>query len=348
MKKFGIIGLGNIAKTHIQAIQSLEDCEFVAGYDLVPKKAEAFCSEYEGATGYDNIDEFLSDERIDIVTITTPSGAHLEPAVSALKAKKHIIIEKPLEITSERCDLIIKEAKRNGVIAAGIFQSRFHEAPKLVKKAVDENRFGTLSICDAQVKWYRSQQYYDSASWRGTWALDGGGALMNQSIHAIDLLLWFCGEVEEVTAYTALRSHTDIEVEDTATAILKFSNGCLGVIEGTTSAYPGFLKKIDICGSRGSASIEEESLLKYEFADQTDEDRKIFERMTDNTKTGGGASDPGAIGYHGHAMVFEDVVTAIEENREPLLSASEAKRSVEVIEAIYISAREHRPVRLPL
>jgi len=348
MKNFGIIGLGNIAKTHIEAIESLKDCKFVAGYDLVPGKAEAFCSAYEGVRPYDNIEEFLADEHIDIVTITTPSGVHLEPALQSLKAKKHVIIEKPLEITSERCDMIINTAKENGVIAAGIFQSRFHEAPKLVKKAIDENRFGKLSICDAQVKWFRSQEYYDSASWRGTWKLDGGGALMNQSIHAIDLLLWFCGPVEEVTAYTSLVSHTDIEVEDTATAILKFKNGGLGVIEGTTSAYPGFLKKIDICGSNGSASIEEESLLKYQFADETEADKEIFEKMKDKTSTGGGASDPGSIGFHGHAMVFEDVVKAIEENRDPLLSATEAKKSVEVIEAIYISAKEHRSVSLPL
>jgi predicted dehydrogenase len=346
MKGFGIIGLGNIAKTHIDAIKSLEGCSFVAGYDLVPGKAKDFCSNYNNAQGYDSLEEFLLDPRIDIVTITTPSGAHLEPAIKALKAKKHVIIEKPLEVTSKRCEMIIETAKENGVVAAGIFQSRFHEAPQLIKKALDENKFGTLSICDAQVKWFRTQEYYDSASWRGTWKLDGGGALMNQSIHAIDLLLWFCGPVDEVMAYTALRSHKNIEVEDTATAILKFKNGSLGVIEGTTSAYPGFLKKIDICGSKGSASIEEENLVKFQFIDETETDKEAFKKLQNACSTGGGASDPGSIGYHGHAMIFDDVIKAIEEGREPLLSASEAKKSVEVIEAIYLSAKEHRPVKL--
>jgi predicted dehydrogenase len=348
MKRFGIIGLGNIAKVHIEAINSLDDCQFVAGCDLVPGKAKEFCSNYPNTTGYDDIDEFLKNEKLDIVTITTPSGVHLDPALKVIEAKINVIIEKPLEITSERCNLIIEKSKENGVIAAGIFQSRFYEAPKLVKKAIEDGKFGVLSICDAQVKWFRSQEYYDSAGWRGTWALDGGGALMNQSIHAIDLLLWLCGPVDEVTAYTALRSHTDIEVEDTATAILKFKNGALGVIEGTTSSYPGFLKKIDICGSKGSASIEEENLVKYQFIDETEEDKKDFERLSSVGTCEGGASDPSHISYKSHAMVFEDVVSAIDENREPLINATEAKKPVELIEAIYLSAKEHRTIKLPL
>ncbi|MBK5201631.1 MAG: Gfo/Idh/MocA family oxidoreductase [Spirochaetaceae bacterium] len=348
MKRFGIIGLGTIAKGHADAIESLPDCQFVAGYHNNLNKAETFCSSYSHAKAYNNLDEFLNNASLDIVTIATPSGYHLEYAIKAIEAKKHIIIEKPLEITTERCNLIIKKAKENGVIAAGIFQSRFFEAPKLVKSAIDKGKFGILSICDAQVKWFRSQEYYDSAGWRGTWALDGGGALMNQSIHAIDLLLWLCGPVDEVTAYTALRSHTGIEVEDTATAILKFRNGALGVIEGTTSSYPGFLKKIDICGSKGSASIEEENLVKYQFVDETEEDKMDFERLKNVGTSEGVASDPGLISYKSHAMVFEDVVKAIDEGREPLINATEAKKPVELIEAIYLSAKEKRPVKLPL
>lgn len=348
MKRFGIIGLGNIAKVHVKAIESLNDCKFVAGYDLEPGKAQEFCSHYENTTGYENIDDFLNNENLDIVTITTPSGAHLNPALKAIESKKHIIIEKPLEITSDRCNVIIQKAKENNVVAAGIFQSRFFEVSQLIKKAIDDGKFGTLSICDAQVKWYRSQEYYDSAKWRGTWALDGGGALMNQSIHAIDLLLYLCGPINEVTAYTALRSHINIEVEDTAVAIIKFKNGALGVIEGTTSAYPGFLKKIDICGSLGSASIEEENLVKYQFINETEKDKKDFERLKNIGTSVGGSTDPQQINYKSHARIFNDVVSAINEDREPLISAEEAKKAVALIEAIYCSAKEHRTVKLPL
>jgi predicted dehydrogenase len=348
MKRFGIIGLGVIAKVHIKAIESLKDCKLVAICDLRPNKAKEFCSQYDNINGYENIDEFLMNEDLDIVTITTPSGFHLDPALKVIEAKVNVIVEKPLEITTDRCNIIIDKAKENGVIAAGIFQSRFYEAPKLVKKAIEMGKFGKLSICDAQVKWFRSQEYYDSGKWRGTWALDGGGALMNQAIHAIDLLLWLCGPVDEVTAYTSLISHTNIEVEDTATAILKFKNGALGVIEGTTSSYPGFLKKIDICGSKGSASIEEANLIKYQFMDETPEDVKEFERLKDIGNCKGGANDPSSIDYINHAMVFRDVVDALDEGREPLITATEAKKSVELIEAIYISAREKRAVKLPL
>jgi predicted dehydrogenase len=347
MKRFGIIGLGNIAKVHIKAIESLNNCQFIAGYDLVPGKAKEICSNYDNCTGYDDIEEFLANKNLDIVTITTPSGAHLGPAIKVIESKRHVIIEKPLEITSQRCNLIIEKAKEHGVIAAGIFQSRFYEAPKIIKKAIDAGKFGVLSICDAHVKWFRSQAYYDSAEWRGTWALDGGGTLMNQSIHAIDLLLWLCGPVEEVTAYTALRSHSGIEVEDTATAILKFKNGALGVIEGTTGSYPGFLKKIDICGSKGSASIEEQNLVKYEFVDECEEDKRDFERLKNIATSEGGASKASSIRYKYHAMVFEDVVNAIDENREPLITATEAKKSVELIEAIYRSAKEKCSVKVP-
>jgi Predicted dehydrogenases and related proteins len=343
MKKmgFGVIGLGAIADVHVKAINSIPDACFVAGFDMVPGRADAFCKE-RGGKGYDNIDAFLSDSNLETVTITTPSGAHLDVALASMRAGKNVIIEKPLEITTERCDQLIAEAKKCGVTLSGIFQSRFHEAPQLVKKALEEGRFGTISIIDAQVKWFRTQEYYDAVKWHGTWKLDGGGALMNQSIHAIDLLQWFGGEVKEITGYTATLAHERIEVEDTAVANLKFASGALGVIEGTTAAYPGFLKRIEICGSRGCAVIEEESLKCWHFVDDTEEDEEIRKKYFDATQTGGGAGDPHALGFHGHARVFEDVLHAVREGREPAITGEEARKSVAIIEAIYESAREHK------
>ena len=176
---------------------------------------------------------------MEAVTIATPSGAHMEPAVAAAKAGKHVVVEKPLEVTLKKCDRIIEACDKAGVKLAAIFPSRFHDSSKLMKQAVDAGRFGRLTLGDAYVKWYRTQQYYDSGAWRGTWALDGGGALMNQAVHTVDLLAWLMGPVAEVQANTATLAHERIEVEDTAVATLQFANGALGIIEATTAAYPG-------------------------------------------------------------------------------------------------------------
>jgi len=342
---FGIIGLGMIADVHVKAINSLENARFAAGFDMVPGRAEKFCLEH-GGKAYDDLDAFLSDPQIDVITITTPSGAHLEVAEAAMKAGKQVIVEKPMEITTERCDRMIAMAKTCGVKLGSVFQSRFHEAPLLVKQAIEQGRFGKLTICDAQVKWFRSQEYYDAVKWHGTWKMDGGGALMNQAIHAVDLLQWFCGPVEEVSGYTATLGHERIEVEDTAVAALRFKSGALGVIEGTTAAYPGFLKKLEICGSTGSAVLEEESLKDWQFSPETAQDASIRETYMHATKTGGGASDPKAIGFHGHALVFKDFLHALDTDSSPAITGEEARKAVAIIEAIYQSARTHQPVRL--
>jgi len=342
---FGIIGTGTIAQVHAKAIGEIKGAKLVAAFDLVEEKAKAFSKEYS-IKSYSSLEEFLSDDEIDIVTITTPSGAHLEPALSAIEHHKNVIIEKPMEITTERIDMLIKKANENGVILSGVFQSRFHEAPLLIKKAIEDGRFGKISLIDAQIKWYRSQEYYDQVAWRGTWKLDGGGALMNQGIHAIDLLCWFGGKVKNVSARTATLGHKNIEVEDTASAVLEFENGTLGVIEGTTCCYPGFLKRIEIAGTEGSAILEEESLKCWKFKNETEEDEKIRDKFMNFTATGGGASDPKAIGWHGHRKVFENVIDALKNGTTPSITGEEARKSVALIEAIYKSSREHRPIEL--
>ncbi len=349
MKKygFGIIGLGMIAKYHVKAIDEMENAEFVAGFHPKEEKASAFCNE-NGGKAYSNLDEFLSDPTIDVVSIATPSGLHLEVAIAALKAGKHVVVEKPLEVTKERCFEIINVAKECNKLVAGIFQSRYLEAVALIKDAIEKGRFGTLAMADAQVKWYRTQEYYDSGAWRGTWKIDGGGALMNQSIHGIDVLQYLMGEVTEVTAYTKTLAHERIEVEDTATAILKFKNGALGVIEGTTAAYPGFSKKIEICGSKGSISLEEDNIVKWTFAEETPEDEKIRQKFSNTESANAGASDPSTINFAGHQRVFEALVNSIENNLPLDIDGIEASKSVELIEAIYRSAKSGSAVSLPL
>jgi UDP-N-acetyl-2-amino-2-deoxyglucuronate dehydrogenase len=283
-----------------------------------------------------------------VVTIGTPSGVHLEPAVAAARAGKHVIVEKPLEITLRRCDAIINECEKAGVVLSTVFHCRFHDASRVLKRALEQGRFGRLTLGDAIVKWYRTQAYYDSGAWRGTWQLDGGGALMNQAIHSVDLLAWLMGPVAEVRAQTALLSHERIAVEDVAVATLRFTNGALGIIEASTAVYPGYLKRIEIHGSMGSAVMEEEDLVKWDFAKKSKADKAILERMAGKKSGGGGASDPAAIGHHGHTRQFQDVVNAIRKGTTPLIDGPEGRRAVEIILAIYKSAETGRAVPLPL
>lgn len=344
---FGIVGCGMIARFHAKAIADVKSAKLVACYARRLASADAFASEY-GGTAYTSLDDMLADPKIDVVTICTPSGAHMEPAVSAARAGKHVIVEKPLEITLKRCDRIIDACRENGVTLSTIFPSRFHQSSQLLKQAVDSGKFGRLTLGDAYVKWFRTQEYYDSGAWRGTWALDGGGALMNQAIHSVDLLIWLMGPVTEISAQTATLAHERIEVEDVATATLKFESGALGVIEATTAAWPGAFKKIELHGTHGSATIEEEDIKTWEFAKMTAKDRRLVESFGNKTETGGGAADPAAIGHAAHAAQFRDVVNSISKGTTPMIDGAEGRRSVEVILAIYKSAETGKTVQLPL
>jgi len=341
----GIVGCGMIANFHAKAIADTEGAKLVACVDRNPDLASAF-GEKQGCRPHSTLESMLADPDVQAVSICTPSGVHLDPAVAAAEAGKHVIVEKPLEITTERCDQIISACEKAGVRLTVTFQSRFHESSKLMKKAVEADRFGKITMGDAYVKWYRSQEYYDSGAWRGTWALDGGGALMNQAIHSVDLLVWLMGPVAEISAMTATMTHERIEVEDVAVANLKFNSGALGVIEATTTSYPGALKRIEISGSHGSAVLEEEDLKDWQFAEETDEDEQIRLEMTGQTDSGGGAADPSAINHHGHTMVFEEFISSIIEDRPSLVDGHEGRRSVEVIQAIYESAKSGQRVKL--
>ncbi|MFK7768233.1 MAG: Gfo/Idh/MocA family protein [Mariniblastus sp.] len=344
---FGIVGCGMISNFHAKAIADIKGATFVACCSNRIESAEKLANEF-GATAYSDLDAMLADPKVDIVTICTPSGAHMEPAVAAAEAGKHVIIEKPLEVTLKRCDKIIAACEQNNVICSTIFPSRFHAASRTLKTAVDAGKFGRLSLGDAYVKWFRTQEYYDSGAWRGTWKLDGGGALMNQAIHSVDLLTWLMGPVASLTANTATLAHERIEVEDVATASLRFENGALGVIEASTAAFPGMLKKIEIHGSHGSAVIEEEDIKSWQFAKMTAKDKKIAAQFGSKNETGGGAGDPSAIGHAAHAAQFRDVINAIKKKTKPAIDGPEGRRSVEIILAIYKAAETGKSIELPL
>ncbi|MDA8743503.1 Gfo/Idh/MocA family oxidoreductase [Rubripirellula amarantea] len=341
----GIIGCGMIANFHARAIADAKGAHLVGVAARRPDAAAEFAAQHN-VKAFESIESMLADPSIQVISVCTPSGAHLDPAVAAARAGKHVVVEKPLEVTTERCDEIIRACDEAGVRLAVTFQSRFHESSQLMKTAVDQGRFGKITMGDAYVKWYRSQEYYDSGAWRGTWKLDGGGALMNQAIHSVDLLLWLMGDVAEISAMTATMTHERIEVEDVAVATLRFKNGALGVIEATTTAYPGSLKRIEISGSHGTAILEEEDIKQWEFAEETADDEQVRQTMAGKTKTGGGAGDPKAIGHHGHSLLFEEVVASINEDRPSILDGHEGRRSVEVIRAIYDSAATGKTIKL--
>jgi predicted dehydrogenase len=301
-----------------------------------------------GCDVYTDLGQVLARSDIHIVIITTPSGAHQEPAVAAAQAGKHVVVEKPLEITLERCDQIINACHHNRVKLCTIFPSRFHDANRELKRAVDAGRFGRLTLGETTCKWWRPQSYYDQGGWKGTQALDGGGALMNQAIHNVDLLLWMMGPATQICGFTATLAHERIEVEDTAVACLRFANGALGIIEAATSVRPGLPKTIAVHGDRGSVVIEQEDILRWELTPETPEDLATKARFAQKAGASGGASDPAAISYQGHARQLADFVQAIQHNREPLVDGREGRRAVEVILAIYRATAEARVVTLPL
>ena len=341
--KFAIIGTGMIAERHAKALKAAGHAELAGVFDLKMERARDFSKANDNIKVYAGFEELLEDVAIDAVTIATPTGAHMDVAVPVARAGKHILCEKPLDINLEKADRIIQECQANKVILSAVFQARFSENVRLIKEALDKGRFGKLILASAQVKWFRSQEYYDSAGWRGTWKMDGGGALMNQSIHLIDLLLYFAGEPLELSAYTGTLTH-NIEVEDTACASIKFKNGALGVIEASTSCAPGFPRKLELSGEKGSVILEGDAITRWQFSEDQPEDATIRESGLSGSLVSG-ASDPRAADFEGHRRQIEDLSLAVLQKREPSIPGSEGRRAIELICGIYRSAETKQPVR---
>ena len=341
MKKlnFGIIGCGMIANSHANAVKSLEKAELIGITDVNENARKAFAEKYN-TSSFNTPEELLSSPQIDVVCICTPSGLHAQLAIKAANAGKNIVVEKPMAITLQDCDEIIKACEVNKVKMAVISQLRFTDAMGKIKDAVGRNLLGRLVMGDVYMKYYRSPEYYGTGGWRGTWKMDGGGALMNQGIHGIDLLLYIMGPVKTVfgRAKTLAR---DIEVEDTASALLEFENGALGVIQGTTSIYPGTPRRIEINGDKGSIILEEDTIFKWDIEGQ-ECPRDIITGHT----TAGSASNPAAIRPEGHIRQIGDLMDAIIHDRRPLVDQYEGRKPVELILAIYESSKTGKAVKL--
>lgn len=359
--RFGIVGCGAIGPTHAGALKQLENAEIMAVADVIPARAKAMAEKFGVGKIYPSDEVLLQDATIDAVIFATPSGMHADQAVRAMKAGKHVVVEKPMDVSLDACDRMIAAERETGKKLAVISQHRWDHASIFVKDAITTGKLGKLILVDMTVKWWRTQQYYDSGDWRGTYKWDGGGALMNQGVHTVDLMQWLAGPVESIYARCTMAGHERIEVEDVAVATLKFKNGAVGNLLATTAAYNGQTARLDLYGSEGTAIIDGDRLAMFRLKDGTEVTAEGASRHAISVAMGGTASvkdetaqrlgsaaekDPGAVWGDAHREQLRDFIRAIQTDSKPLIHGSEGRRPVEIILAVYESARTGREVRL--
>jgi predicted dehydrogenase len=338
---YGIIGCGVIAPWHAKAVTGIPDAELIAVCDIIPEKAEKMKEEFGAKHVYTDYKEMLACDDIQMVSICTPSGMHADMGIDAALAGKHVMTEKPIDINLDKIDGLVKTCAKSKVKLACIFQRRTSPLYKCVKRAVDEGKLGKLVLCSTYLKYFRSQEYYDSAGWRGTWELDGGGALMNQGVHMVDILRWIMGPIDTIFAF-ADHLARKIEVEDTSVASIKFKSGAFGTLEGTTSITPGRGHRFEVHGTEGSIYVDGESIVRWDVPGESLE--TVQKEMEDGV--GDMSGDPKAISTSGHQVQIADLIESVRENREPMVTGAEARHAVELILAVYESARTGQPVKL--
>jgi len=335
----GIIGGGNISETHARAAREIPGVELVAWYGQNQAKIRRL-SELYGGTLYETFPSFLKQKPMDLVLIGSPSGLHAEQAVAAARRGLHVLVEKPLDINTERVDLLINECDQVGVKLGVFFQDRVAPGICKLKEMLDEGQAGKLILISASVKWYRPPEYYRDSRWRGTWSLDGGGALINQGVHTVDLLLWLMGDVRRVSA-KAITAFHDIEVEDTVVATLEFAGGAIGVLQVATSVYPGYQRRIELTGSEGTIILEHDRIVSADL-------RNPINILTESSESNqnSNTTSPLVSDVSGHRRILENFLLAIETNGQPVCNGPEGRRSVELVQAIYESSRTGRSVTL--
>ena len=338
---FGIVGTGVIAAMHAHAIATLPGARLVAVTDVAAGAATAFAAA-RGCAAEPSLDALLARADVDVVCVCVPSGLHAEVGTRAARAGKHLVVEKPIDLTLAAADRLIEAARAAGVALTVISQHRFDPGLIELKGLLRDGALGRLVLGEARTKWYRTQAYYDSAGWRGTWAMDGG-SLMNQGVHYVDLLRWCMGPVTEVTAVCVTQAH-QIEVEDTALAIVRFSSGAVGTILSSTAALPGFPQRLEITGTEGTVIVEDGRIVRRAFGAGVragaDPDGGAGPAVADV------GSDPAAVDVAGHAAQIADLLAAIDEGREPAVGGEAGREALEIVCAVYESARTGRTVRL--
>ena len=327
----GLIGGGNISETHARAAMAIPGVEVSAIYGSNSTKVARLGGEC-GAMAYSDFEQFLNHKPMDFVAIGSPSGLHAEQGIAAAWRGLHVLTEKPLEISTQKGRELIAATKEAGVKLGVFFQDRFKPDIIQVKKWMDAQVLGKPILADARIKWFRPPSYYGDSRWRGTLALDGGGALINQAIHTVDLLLWLFGDVVSVQAQKKTALHK-IEAEDTLVALLEFANGAMGVLQATTSAYPGYPRRLELTGSEGTVIIEHDRLLASDSRNKASELKSLGDDQNASA-TSAAVSD-----VRGHRAVIEDFIDAIRTNREPRCSGVEGLRSVALVEKIYEACR---------
>jgi predicted dehydrogenase len=340
MTQIGIIGGGNISETHARAALEIKGVELVAFYGKNQEKTARLGQLY-GGTAYDSLPAFLEHEPMDVVIIGSPSGLHAEHGIAAARRGLHVLVEKPLDITTERADELISECARAGVKLGVCFQDRVAPDFCRLKQLIEAGQLGKPILVSGRVKWYRPPEYYGGPRFRGTWLLDGGGALMNQAIHTLDSLLWLMGDVTCVSAKAITALH-EIEVEDTVVATLEFANGAIGTLEATTSVYPGYQRRIELSGSEGTLILEHDRIIAADLRTPLADPIAPVE-----SNSNASASSPIVSDVSGHKRLIEDLLRAIETNGQPICDGAEGRRSVALVQAIYESSRTGQSVTLP-
>jgi UDP-N-acetyl-2-amino-2-deoxyglucuronate dehydrogenase len=338
---FGIIGAGAIAGFHARSVAESRGGRLIGIATRRLASAQNFAKEHGIGFATDDVQELLRQPGLDAVCITTPSALHLEPALAAIRAGKHLMIEKPLDATVEGTNHILREAQKAGVRVGSIFQARFGDAARRIKAAIDAGRFGRMVLASCYVKWNRTAEYY--TGWKGKLAEDGGGALINQAIHGVDLLQWFAGMPVEVFAWTTQRVHR-IESEDTCVAALRFGSGAFGTIEATTATWPGWSRRIEICGEHGAILLEDDDIAKWDFRVEQPGDAEI-RAASGKAEMGSGAAAPMNIKFEGHLRQIQDFIDGIREKRAFFIEGSEARNAVALCRAVYDSAASGKAVR---
>jgi predicted dehydrogenase len=336
----GLIGAGNISDTHARALRAIPGAEIAAIYAPTRAHAEQLAGRHGGAA-FDSLDALLAHRPLEMVVIGSPSGLHAEQGIAAARHGLHVLVEKPIDVTAVRADALIGEAARAGVTLGVIFQDRLKPDVQRLKTLIDGGRLGAPILANARVKWYRPPSYYSGSRWRGTQALDGGGALINQGVHTVDLLLWLFGPVRRVFAKTIAGLHA-IDVEDTAVAVLEFANGAIGTLEATTAAYPGYSRQIELTGSNGTVRLDGDDLAAVDLKDARDDERPAANRQTTSSAASPVVSDPTA-----HVRVIEDFMRAVAARQAPCCDGAAGRRSLALVDAIYQSARTSLPVDIP-
>jgi UDP-N-acetyl-2-amino-2-deoxyglucuronate dehydrogenase len=333
---FGIVGAGIIAAVHADAIALLPGARLAAVTDVAAGAARDFAAA-RGCAVEPSLDDLLARRDVDVVCACVPSGLHAEVGVRAAKAGKHLVVEKPIDVTLEAADRLIAAARQAGVALTVMSQHRFDPGVTELRRLIDDGALGRLVLGEASTKWYRTRAYYDSAPWRGTWAMDGG-ALLNQGVHYVDLLRWCMGPATQVSAVCTTQAH-DIEVEDTALAIVRFASGAVGTITATTAAFPGFPQRLEITGTEGTVTVEDGRLARVALRDAAGTGQSAGQAA-------GAAADPGALDAAVHAAQLADLLAAVDEDREPAVSGQDGRDALEIVRAVYESSRTGRPVRL--